>query len=440
MAAGEERSLSIALTGDSLITRRVAVYEDEPTRSLLDLLRSSDVAFTNLETLPNNFQGYPVEESGGAHLGAHEWVLDELDACGINLYATPNNHSLNYAIPGLLALIDILDKRGITYAGIGRNLAEARMPAYLDVSAGSVSLIACASTFAKGQQASAQRPDLPGRPGLNPLRYDTTYIVPEEHLATLRAIAEGLGLEERRRERIQMGFGFPPDDPEVFPFLEAQFKAGAQMELRTSPRQKDLDEICLWVSEAKMRSDITVVSIHAHEQGTSKEEPAHFLTVFARAVIDAGADLVVGHGPHLIRGMEVYNSKPIFYSLGNFIGQNELTYKLPSDSYETFRVDPSLPPGQVFRERSQNDTKGFPSDRRYWQTVVPYCTWEGGQLTKLEIHPVSLGLGLAHHQRGRPRMAQGAEADEILDRFTQLSDAFGTHFTRHADRLEWSAS
>ena len=71
-------NLQLALTGDSLITRRIAVYDDPPTRQLLELLRAADVSFTNLETVPNNFQGYPVEESGGAHLGAHEWVLDEL--------------------------------------------------------------------------------------------------------------------------------------------------------------------------------------------------------------------------------------------------------------------------------------------------------------------------------------------------------------------------
>ena len=116
----------------------------------MELLRSADVAFTNLETLPNNFEGYPVEESGGAHLGAHEWVLDKRVSKGFNLIATPNNHNLNYEIPGLLALINILDRRGLAYAGIGKNLAEARLPTYLDTAAGSVALLACASTFGKG--------------------------------------------------------------------------------------------------------------------------------------------------------------------------------------------------------------------------------------------------------------------------------------------------
>ncbi|HEX5165774.1 MAG TPA: CapA family protein [Thermomicrobiales bacterium] len=422
MSAGQ---MTLALSGDSLITRRIAVYEDEPTRRLLEILRAADVAFTNLETVPNNFQGYPAEESGGSHLGAHEWVLDELVSAGFNLFATPNNHSLNYEIPGLLALIDILDRRGLAYAGIGRNLAEARMPAYLDTAAGSVALVACASTFAKGQQASEQRPDSTGRPGLNPLRFKTTYYVTQQQRDTLREITAGLGLEQRRLDAIQLGFRFPPDDPDVLPFLDNNFKVGAPR-IETEPNEKDLDANALWVREASMRSDLVVASLHSHEQGATKEDPADFIFTYARRMIDEGADVVVGHGPHLLRGMEIYKGKPIFYSLGNFVGQNELTFKLPADSYETFRIDPATPPGALYRERSQNDTKGFPTDRRYWQSIVPRCTWRDGALASIELFPVSLALGEANHRRGRPRLAVGDEATEILTRFGELSNVFGT--------------
>ena len=174
-----------------------------------------------------------------------------------------------------------------------------------------------------------------------------------------------------------------------------------------------------------MRADLVVVSLHAHEQGLTKEEPADFIRAFAHRVIDEGADVVVMHGPHLLRGMEIRAGRPIFYSLGNFVGQNELTYKLPSDSYETFRVDPTTPPGALFRQRSQNDAKGFPSDRRYWQSLAPRCTWRDGKLAAIELFPVSLALGDAHHRRGRPRLAVGEEAGEILSRFAALSEPLG---------------
>jgi poly-gamma-glutamate synthesis protein (capsule biosynthesis protein) len=150
-------------------------------------------------------------------------------------------------------------------------------------------------------------------------------------------------------------------------------------------------------------------------------------------MIDEGADLVVGHGPHLLRGMEIYQGKPIFYSLGNFIGQNELVPRLPSDSYERFRADPNLTPGMVYRQRTRDDQGGFPSDRRYWETVLPVCTFEEGRLSGIEIRPVSLGLGEARHLRGRPRLASGEEADRILKRFAALSAPFGTTLRLECD-------
>ncbi len=426
--------LRLALTGDSIITRRTAIYRDEPTVRLVELIRGADLAFTNLEVLPNDFRGYPAVESGGTHLVAHSWVLDDLLAMGFDLFACATNHALDYSIEGLLVTIEVLEGKGVVFAGIGRTLAEARMPVYLDHPAGSVALLSCASTFAKGQAAGEQRPEIQGRPGLNPLRFETTYEVTEDQLRTLRAVAEELGLERQRLERIQLGFGFPPDDPDGFPFLEANFRTAGRPAVRTAPKAQDLEAIAQWTREARSRADIVIVSLHAHEQGGGKEEPAEFLPVFARRMIDEGADLVVGHGPHLLRGLEFHRGRPIFYSLGNFIGQNDLVYKLPADAYERFRVDPGKTPSELFRSRSEDGRKGFASDRRYWQTVVPVCRFEDGRLREIEVFPVSLGHGEPIRQRGRPRLAQGPEAGEILRRFARLSEPYGTGMDQQGDR------
>lgn len=416
----------VALTGDSLITRGLMHDRDPATKALYEIIRAADVGFTNLETVPNNFVGYPVAEAGGTHLGAHEWVLDELADGGFNLLAAANNHSLNYGVTGLLELIRILNRRNIRFSGIGANLAEARAPVYLDTDAGSVALIACASTFARGHEASEQRPDVQGRPGLNPLRYSTIYEVPDESLSRLRYLAEQLGLEKKRLERIAMGFGFPPDDPEVFPFLGESFRAGDEVKVITSPDTRDLDAIASWVPEAKARADIVMVSFHAHEDGGDKETPAAFLRSFARHMVDKGADVVVGHGPHLLRGMEVYQGTPIFYSLGNFIAQNDLTFKLPSESYDLFRVDRDEHAGHIFHQRSDGGKRSFPSDVRFWETVMPVCVWKDGMLASIDIHPVTLRLNPKPAVRGRPAIAEGKEAQSILERFRALSNNLGT--------------
>ncbi|MCC6935122.1 MAG: CapA family protein, partial [Thermomicrobiales bacterium] len=203
---------TLVLTGDSMITRGIAMNENDDARALAAHIGNGDAALTNLEVLPNDFKGYPAQECGGTHMAASSSVVDTLTGLGFNLFPAATNHALDYSIEGLLATIDVLNEKGVVWAGLGRNMAEARMPAYLDTDRASFALISVCSSFAKGQQASEQRPDMPGRPGLNPLRVSTTYDISAEHLEALREIAEAIGIEQRRREIIALGFGHPPAD------------------------------------------------------------------------------------------------------------------------------------------------------------------------------------------------------------------------------------
>ncbi|MEX2425295.1 MAG: CapA family protein [Thermomicrobiaceae bacterium] len=431
----QQEKMKLALTGDSIITRRVGINLDDQTRGLIELLTDTDVSFTNLEVLPNDFAGYPAVESGGSHFAAHQWVMDDLTDMGFNLFSCANNHSLDYSIEGLMAMIDVLDERGILYSGVGENLASSRMPVYLDTPAGSVGMISCSSTFHSGQEAGEQRPDMQGRPGLNPLHYETTYHVTQAQYDAIRDVSLGLGLEQQRLERIQLGFSFPPDDPDVLPFLEGNFKVGPETRVETNPKEKDVLAMEKWVRDARRRSDLVIVSLHAHEQlADDKEQPADFIKAFAYRMIDAGANMVVGHGPHLIRGIEIYNGKPIFYSLGNFIGQNELVWRLPSDSYEKFRVDSDETPAIVYDTRYSGDTKGFPADFRYWETIMPLLEFDGTNVTGIQIVPISLALGPKAHRRGKPEIATGDVADRVLARLQKLSGEVGTTMRIEGER------
>jgi poly-gamma-glutamate synthesis protein (capsule biosynthesis protein) len=425
------QTLRLLLTGDSILQRRLNSRDDVELKPLFDKVRAADVAFTNFEVLANDYRGDPALEGGGSHFGAPAWVLDELLAAGIDLFATATNHSLDYSISGLLHSIEAMEARGVSFAGVGRTLEDARRPCYHTSPRGTVAMISCASTFGKGQEAGAARPDVQGRPGLNPLHFETVHEVTEQQLANLREVAEQLGLETERQQKIKMGFGFAPNDPAVFPMGELKFKAADRatnrVGVRTTASPKDVAAMVRWVKEARGFADIVLVSLHAHEQmPESKEQPAEFIGGFAREMIDAGADLVVGHGPHLLRGMELYQGKPIFYSLGNFLGQNELVPKIPADGYERFRAAPDLTPGQVYQTRTRNDEAGFPADRRYWESVVPELVYEAGELRSIELTPIQLGWKDARHRRGRPRLASGEEGQAILNRFAELSRPFGT--------------
>src|SRR4029077_498437 len=95
------------------------------------------------------------------------------------------------------------------------------------------------------------------------------------------------------------------------------------------------------VTEGKHRSDFISVAVHAHqfadatggERGLNTPEKrdlhthphvADFLPVFAKATIDAGADVVQGTGVHVLRGIEIYKGRPIFYGLGEFFRQVDI--------------------------------------------------------------------------------------------------------------------
>ncbi|WP_127498753.1 CapA family protein [Actinoplanes solisilvae] len=93
----------------------------------------------------------------------------------------------------------------------------------------------------------------------------------------------------------------------------------------------DLDQARSVVEKAKEQADLVVVQVHMGAEGSDEQhvkpgtetffgENRGDPIKFSHAVIDAGADLVVGHGPHVLRGMEFYKGKLIAYSLGNFAG------------------------------------------------------------------------------------------------------------------------
>ncbi|HLS06802.1 MAG TPA: CapA family protein [Bacillota bacterium] len=436
-------SMNIALTGDSIIARKISVHKDLATRQLYDLIKKADVSFTNLEVLPNDFQGYPAARSDGAHFAAHSNVLDDLQKIGFNLFSCANNHSLDYGIEGLLATMEQLEKRDISYAGIGKNLTEARMPVYYETSGGTVAMLAATSTFFIEDQAGEARPEMRGRPGSNPLAFDVEYQLTAEQIENLREIDRALGFAKHRQEFIHLGFRTAVEDETIFPFedtnlrvantLAANFHLADEAKVHTKPNERDLQEIIKWIKEARSRSDVVMMSLHAHEQSISREHPAEYIETFARAVIDAGADIVVIHGPHLLRGMEIYEGKLIFYSLGNFIGHNELVYKLPEDSYKRFGVASSETPGVIFDKRSDGGKKGFPSNHLYWQSVVPVCQFDAGQLQSVKLYPIVLTNGKQPHYRGRPFLASGETGRKIMDKFSELSREYGTKITCNND-------
>lgn len=425
-----ESPMRVLLSGDALITRPYAPRAD---KGLLELLKSADVRFTNLEMLLNDYQGTPMVEAGGLHLSASPRIGQDLMDSGFNLFASANNHSLDSGVDGLRAHIDAMKKLGMVYAGVGEALGEAAEPAYLDTSAGRVAMISCASSFARGQRAGQRRTDFGGRPGLNPQRVKTTYKLESKLYDHLTAISDALGVTEMNRWFIDMEFRKPLDDPDNQQrfiggglFDAPTFERGDETRIVTTPNEEDLKRNTENVAHARRQADLVIVSIHAHEPDIQVDKPAGFIKDFARACIDAGADIVTGSGPHQMRGIEIYKGKPIFYSLGNLWFEFETVDRLPADSYEMHKLDvQTMNPADLY----DNALLGFHKDVKYWESALPVCTFEDGKLTAVELHCMSLGQDEQRGRRGTPRTATFEDAERILGYVSDLSAEFDTTIT-----------
>jgi poly-gamma-glutamate capsule biosynthesis protein CapA/YwtB (metallophosphatase superfamily) len=366
--------------GDCIISRRVS--SDPGVAALAELLRGADAALANLEIMTPQEPYTPSSEYGGMHLAAPPWVLDELRWCGFNLYHVANNHATDYTFRGLVDTLAELQARGMVYAGGGMSLGQARSPGYLDTAAGRVALIAAASSYVTGALAAESRTDMPGRPGINPLRFERRLVLDPQRMRWLREIEEVLGLAAVRRRAEAFGLQHV-EHAEALRLFGAEFFEGEAPAQQTRCKARDLAEISRWVGDARRQSDLVVVSLHAHEglNGDSNcPSTAEFIVEAAHALIDAGADVFVGHGPHRLRPLEIYQGKPIFYSLGNFMFMFETIGRLPSEMYERHKLGPTATPADVFDAWSRKEggqPNGFHADPACarWPCTRCRCGW-----------------------------------------------------------------
>ncbi len=164
-----KENFRVALAGDCMLTRRLSVFDEPAFLALRDLFRGCDAGFVNLESVVRRPDEGTPGVTRGTYMTTPPELLSDLSWLGVTMVANANNHAYDYGEGGLMATIRHLTEAGIMFAGSGQNLAEARRPGYLDTRAGRVALIATTATYRPWNAASPQRPDMRGRPGINPL-------------------------------------------------------------------------------------------------------------------------------------------------------------------------------------------------------------------------------------------------------------------------------
>lgn len=421
MGMGAE--LSFVATGDSFITRRLPATASPQFQELSNLIRQGDFRFTNFEVSIPGEKKMPSAVCGGTWASAKPEVVSDLKEYGFNCTSWGTNHTLDYLYSGLSETRRQLDKAGFVYAGAGENMAEASSPKYVETLSGRVALIALTSTFHETWLAGEQRRDIEGRPGVNGLRFISNYQTDAAKLKLLKEVAEQTGINAQRNLDILEGFS-PEDREGEVSFGGYKFTEGPFSGLRRVPHPDDMERIIQSIHEAKRQADYVVVSIHSHEmQGENKQVPAEFIESAARNFIDEGAHAIVGHGPHIMRGIEIYKKRPIFYSLGNFIFQNDTIEYLPADFYEKYGLSSENTVADGLDKRSKENTIGLGANPLVWEAVIPHWKMKDGKLTELSLHPIELGFGLERYQRGWPTLSDDGR---IIETVRKLSESYGT--------------
>ena len=415
--------MKFTAVGNALIQRRIH-NEFEGFKELTPFIMQGDARFFNLETTINR-EGECCASafSGGTYLRANPEVLDDMKKFGFNMTSFNNNHILDFSYHGLECTRTAVNERGLVHSGTGRNLAEASAPRYLDTKNGRVALISVNTTFDPSAIAGDQSPRVPGRPGLNGLRIEKSLQLTSEDLECIKLIAKESNINAAKE--ISRKEGYLPDlaeDQATFGDLKCYLGETNKHVMKIHSR--DIDRVKKSIYEAKLQADYIMMSVHCHQTGgTSKENPPEFLREFAHMCIDEGANAIVGHGPHLLRPIEVYKDSPIFYSLGDFILQLYNIELAPEDFFVKQGLTSASTVHELLKKRSKDFTRGLMTDKRMFQTVIPYWETEGTKLTKLELLPVELAMTGNHSQIGLPRRSEGPEICEYL---RELCKEYGT--------------
>jgi poly-gamma-glutamate synthesis protein (capsule biosynthesis protein) len=243
-----------------------------PFARVKDVLARADVRFANLECCFYEPPGTRSLTDEGFY--ARPQAAQALRVAGFDAVGTANN--VNYGAEAIVSSLRVLDELGIPHTGSGGNSAAAHEPAYATGKGGTVGFLQRTSVYWPTNHEAGEH-----SPGVAALRGETAYRVPAH---------------KTRAEIPPMNRpGVPPD---VITWADPKYLTRLREDI------------------ARTRKEAAIV-VASHHWGLHQDVLA-YMTDIAHAAIDAGADVVVGHGPHYSLPVEIYKGKPIFYGVGSF--------------------------------------------------------------------------------------------------------------------------
>jgi len=317
----------------------------------------ADLAFCQLETCLTD-SGVRLPQARHAVRGRPA-IAAALKRAHFDVVSFASNHCLDWGPDALLETIGHLDAQGIAVVGAGANIHAARRPVIREIGGNRVAFLAYCSILPMAYWAEH------GRPGCAPMRAWTQY------------------------EQIE------PDQP------------GTPCRVHTYAHHEDLAQMRDDVRGARAAADVVVVSMHWGIHFVPAVI-ADYQREVAYAAIDAGADLILGHHAHILKGFEVYRGRAIFYSLGNFAVDLRID-KAHAES-KSFQEIRTLNPNWTVQ---LDGLYNFPEDSR--KTVMVRIAVRAGAISSVSLLPAYI------NEQAQPRLLTPDEPtfDEV---FAYISD------------------
>jgi poly-gamma-glutamate capsule biosynthesis protein CapA/YwtB (metallophosphatase superfamily) len=269
----KKEPITLIGVGDIIIDRK---KPDTIFQHVAEVLRAADITFANCDQVYSD----KADLVHGHGTPSESRNIPALLYAGLDVISLANNHAFDWGKEALLDTFVRLKEAGLPYVGAGKNIAEARQPVILERKGTKVGFLAYSSVHPKGYEAGDDKP------GLAPVR--------------------------------------------VWTFYEAaDHQPGTAPRIITIPYKEDVAAMVEDIKKLKSQVDVVVISFHWGVHFVPRVIPMYCFDV-GHAAIDAGADLILGTHPHILKGIEVYQGKVIFYSTQNFaaeIGPAQMSMK-----------------------------------------------------------------------------------------------------------------
>jgi len=300
-----------------------------------------------------------------------------LKRTGYDVISWAGNHCMDWGRDGFFDTIDALKKADLAVVGTGANIREAREPVIIERKGQKIAFLAYSTILPMNFWAEENRP------GCAPMRAWTHY------------------------EQIEH------DQP------------GTPCRIHTFPHREDLAALCDDIRKARAKADVVLVSLHWGIHFVPAVI-ADYQRDVGQAAIDAGADVILGHHAHILKGVDVYKGKPIIYSLCNFAMDLPMTPEHAQS--KGFREIQKLHPHW---EPDFESTYNFPADCR--RTVIAKIVVANGKVERVSLLPTYVD------RQSLPELLKSddprfAEVESYLEEIT-VSQNLTARYVRRGDEL-----